>query len=82
MKYTYLQYEYRHKWMHVSWCNKFFASDDERFDSVRKIIFDLKSSDDLIYPEAAARYQEKERLHSRRIISLYAGLGLMDGILN
>lgn len=83
MKYTYLQYEYRGKWMHVSWCEKFFASDKEHFDRVRNTVFGLKpGTERQVYPEAAARLQERERVYSRRVVSLYTGLGLLDDHLN
>ena len=42
MKHTYLQYEYRGKWIHVGWCKRFFASDEEHFDRTRDAIFGLK----------------------------------------
>lgn len=78
MKYTHLQYEYRGKWIHVSWCEKFFASDEEHFDHVRNMIF---GSEQQVYPEAAARLQERERVHLRRVMALYAGMGLLDGCM-
>lgn len=82
MKYTYLQYEYRGKWMHIGWCNKFFSSDEEHFDRVRDAIFGLKKVEhQLIYPEAAARLENAEQTNARRIISLYAGLGAFDGLI-
>ena len=78
MRYTYLQYEYRGKWIHVGWCDKFFASDEEHFDRVRDAIFWLKTVEhQLVYPEGAARLKQVETNNARRIISLYAGLGLM-----
>ena len=81
MKYTYLQYEYRGKWIHVSWCEKFFASDAEHFDRARDAIFGLKDgSRELIYPAAAALLKKKERAESRRAISLYASLGLLGDL--
>ena len=81
MKYTYLQYEYRGKWIHVGWCDKFFASDEEHFDRVRDAIFWLKTVEhQLVYPEGAARLKQAETNNARRIISLYAGLGLMNDI--
>ena len=81
MKYTYLQYEYRGKWIHTSWCDKLFASDDEHFDRVRDAIFGFKDdSRELIYPEAAALLKKKERTESRRAISLYSSLGLLDDL--
>lgn len=77
MKHTYLQYEFRNKWIHVSWCQKFFASDDEHFDRLRNAIFGIKDgSQPQIYPEAAARLQHKERSKARQIMCLYASIGL------
>lgn len=78
MKYTYLQYEYRGKWMHIGWCERFFASDEEHFDRVREAIFGRNGCQ--IYPEAAARLRQHEQNHARRIMSLYAGLGILNGI--
>ena len=81
MKYTYLQYEYRNKWMHISWCEKFFVADKEHFDRIRDTIFDLKKVEhELIYPDAAAKLKAAERNKSRQIIGLYAGLGLLNNI--
>lgn len=81
MKYTYLQYEYRGKWMHIGWCERFFASDEEHFDRVRDAIFGLKDgSRELIYPEAAALLKRRERDASRPAISLYASLGLLNNL--
>lgn len=79
MKLTYLQYEYRGKWMHIGWCERFFKSDEEHFDRLRDSIFGLKNIEhQLIYPEAAARLELAERSRARHIISLYAGLGFFD----
>lgn len=81
MKYTYLQYEYRGKWIHIGWCDKFFASDEEHFDRLRDSIFWLKNVEhQRIYPEAAARLENIESKRARRTISLYAGLGLMNAL--
>ena len=81
MKYTFLQYEFRNKWIHISWCQKFFSSDDEHFDRVRDAIFGLKDgSRELIYPEAAALLKKRERDASRQAISLYASLGLLKNL--
>lgn len=81
MKYTYLQYEYRGKWMHIGWCERFFASDEEHFDRVRDAIFGLKDgSRELIYPEAAALLKRRERDASKQAISLYASLGLLNNL--
>ncbi len=81
MKYTFLQYEFRDKWIHTSWCDKFFASDDEHFDRVRDAIFGLKDgSRELVYPEAAALLKRRERDASRQAISLYASLGLLNNL--
>lgn len=50
MKYTFLQYEFRGKWIHTGWCEKFFAADEEHFDRLREAIFGLKDgSHELIY---------------------------------
>ena len=82
MKHTYLQYEYRGKWIHIGWGKRFFASDEEHFDRTRNAIFGLKNVDhQLIYPEAAARLERAESNNARRIISLYAGLGAFDGLI-
>ena len=82
MKYTFLQYEFRGKWIHTSWCDKLFASDDEHFDRVRDAIFGLKDgSRELVYPEAAARMKQREQARSRQIISLYASLGAFDNLI-
>ena len=81
MKYTFLQYEFRNKWIHTSWCDKLFAADDEHFDRVRDAIFGLKDgSRELIYPEAAALLKRRERDASRQAISLYASLGLLNDL--
>lgn len=81
MKYTYLQYEFRDKWIHGSWCNKFFTSDEEHFDRLRDAIFGLKDgSHQPIYPEAAARLQRQELAKSRQIVSMYAALGAFDSL--
>ena len=81
MKYTYLQYEFRNKWIHIGWCDKFFAADEEHFDRLRDAIFWLKGSHELIYPEAAARMKQREQAKSRQIISLYASLGAFDNLI-
>lgn len=50
MKYTFLQYEFRGKWIHTGWCEKVFAADEEHFDRLRDAIFGLKDgSHELIY---------------------------------
>ena len=82
MKYTYLQYEFRNKWIHIGWCDKFFAADEEQFDRLRDAIFGLKDgSHELIYPEAAARMKQREQARSRQIISLYTSLGAFDNLI-
>ena len=81
MKYTFLQYEFRNKWIHIGWCDKFFAADEEHFDRLRDAIFGLKDgSHELIYPEAAALLKKRERDASRQAISLYASLGLLNNL--
>ena len=64
--------------MHIGWCERFFASDEEHFDRVREAIFGRNGCK--IYPEAAARLHQHEQNYARRIMSLYAGLGLLNGI--
>jgi hypothetical protein len=82
MKYTFLQYEFRNKWIHTSWCDKFFAADKEHFDRLRDAIFGLKDgSRELIYPEAAARMKQSEQAKSRQILSLYASLGAFNNLI-
>lgn len=82
MKYTFLQYEFRGKWIHTSWCDKLFASDDEHFDRVRDAIFGLKDgSHELIYPDAATRIKQREQAKSRQILSRYASLGAFNNLI-
>ena len=82
MKYTFLQYEFRNKWIHISWCIKFFTSDNEHFDRIRDAIFGLKGLEhQLIYPEDAFSLQQKEKSKCRKIISLYASLGAFDNLI-
>ena len=81
MKYTFLQYEFRNKWIHIGWCEKFFAADEEHFDRLRDAIFGLKDAHELIYQEAAARMKQREQARSRQIISLYASLGAFDHLI-
>lgn len=82
MKYTFLQYEFRGKWIHIRWCEKFFAADEEHFDRLREAIFGLKDgSHELIYPEAASRMKQREQAKSRQILSRYASLGAFNNLI-
>lgn len=72
MEYTPIQYEFRNKWIHISWGKKLFASDDEHFDRVHNVIFWIKDgSRELIYPSAASLLKKRERDASRKAFSLY-----------